>query len=122
VLEHVEAQAPPDACIAWLGGPQLNVEEGIHFCWHLHNRGRDDLNVALLDDRGNPLSRRELGPADRPPLFLVSATPAEPGGPWRKERGFRAFYWCGCRRYDCALYRRDTTSQESTHERSDTRP
>jgi hypothetical protein len=123
VLEHVEIHAPPDACIAWLGGPQLNVEEGIHFCWHLRNRGRDDLNVALLDDQGLPLSRRELTPPAGPPLFLVGATQtAPPDGPWRKERDFSAFYWCGCRRYDCALYRRDTTPQDSSHERSDTRP
>ena len=115
VLEHVEAQAPPDACIAWLGGPQLNVEEGIHFCWHLHNRGRDDIDVALLDDRGTPLARRELAPAGGPPLFLVSGTRSDPpGGPWRKERDFRACYWCGCRRYDCALYRRDLTPEEPT--------
>jgi hypothetical protein len=123
VLEHVETQAPSEACIAWLGGPQLNVEEGIHFCWHLHNRGRDDLDVALLDDRGLPLSRRELTPADRPPLFLVGgprATP--PAGPWRKECDFRAFYWGGWRRYDCALYRRETTPQGASHERTDTRP
>jgi hypothetical protein len=115
VLEHVEAQAPPDTCIAWLGGPQLNVEEGIHFCWHLHNRGRDDLNVVLLDDRGTPLTRRELSPADGLPLFLVSGTQsAPPGGPWRKERDFRACYWCGSRRYDCTLYWRYTTPQETT--------
>jgi hypothetical protein len=106
-LEHVEAQAPPNTAIAWLGGPQLNIEEGIHFCWHLQNRGRDDLNVCLLDDRGNPVSRRELTPADEPPLFLVSGSAAPPpGGPWQKERDLSAFYWGGFRRYDCYLYRR----------------
>ena len=67
-LEAVESEAPPGATIAWVcGDPRhggLDVEEGIHFRWHLQARGRTDLEVALVDSAGEPLRRVELTPSE----------------------------------------------------------
>jgi hypothetical protein len=104
-LEHVAAEAPPNACVAWVDGPALNVEEGIHFAWHLQARGRDDVTLRLFDEDGRPLSRPEIPGSERQPSLLVSGTPIQPpGGPWRRVRDFSAFYWAGQRRYDCYLW------------------
>ena len=60
-VHHVEATAPRDARIAWLSGDSLkgglNVEEGIHFRWHLYHRGRGDVAVGLFDAANTPGSR-----------------------------------------------------------------
>jgi hypothetical protein len=104
VLEHVAAAAPPETCMAWMEGQALNVEEGIHFAWHLQARGRADIVLGLLDEERRPLSRLELAGSDRQPSLLVSGTPIQPDRTWRRVRDFSAFYWAGQRRYDCYLW------------------
>jgi hypothetical protein len=109
-VHHVEATAPPGTRIAWLSGDSLrgglNVEEGIHFRWHLYHRGRGDVRVGLFDESGRPLERTELRPLDgEPHLCLFGTTAADPAG-WEPERSFAAGYWMGHKRYDCHLGRR----------------
>ena len=103
-LEHVERQAPPGACLGWLAGPDLNIEEGIHFGWHLSHRGRPDLDLCLLDAQGRPQQRPELDQASREPVLLVSGSETPPGPGWQRHRDFASFYWGGRRRYHCYLY------------------
>jgi hypothetical protein len=109
-VHYVEATAPPDTRVAWLSGDSLkgglNVEEGIHFQWHLYHRGRGDVRVGLFDEAGRPLERVELPPlAGEPQLALVGTAAAETGG-WEPERTFAAGYWLNRKRYDCHLSRR----------------
>jgi hypothetical protein len=108
-VRHVEATAPPDARIAWLSGDGttggLNVEEGIHFRWHLLHRGRGDVGVGLFDESGRPLARVELPPLAGPPEFALFGMSADPPG-WEPERAFAAGYWLGRRQYDCRLARK----------------
>jgi hypothetical protein len=123
-VRHVEATAPPDARIAWVSGDslkgELNVEEGIHFQWHLYHRGRGDVRVGLFDADGKPLDRVELPPlAGEPDFRLCGVTAIDPAGLWDAERSFAAAYWLGRRKYDCHLSRRhppalhaDNTHQE----------
>jgi hypothetical protein len=103
-VNYVARQAPPGACIAWIGDPTLNVEEGIHFCWHLHARGRGDLSVHLLDADGKRVARPEVLSSDKQPLLAVTGSaPASPGQ-WQPVRDFRVFYWWHRRQYDCHLW------------------
>jgi hypothetical protein len=106
-VHHVETAAPPGARVAWLGGDslrgELNVEEGIHFQWHLYHRGRGDVRIGLFDPAGRPLDRVELPPLAGEPEFCLSGKTA---GGWEPERTFAAAYWMGRRRYDCHLGRR----------------
>ena len=60
--------------VAWFSGPALNVEEGIHFRWHLLARGRGDVAVELYDDRGRPEQRCELPPATGRAGWAVTVT------------------------------------------------
>ncbi len=114
-LEFVEARAPRGACFGWLAGPDLNVEEGIHFLWHLHARGRRDVTISLLDAQGRPLSRREVAPTDSSPVLVLngSASPP-PGGSWRLVREFTAAYWAGHRRYHCYLWANPLQAQDGS--------
>ncbi|MFO0848138.1 MAG: hypothetical protein U0871_06230 [Gemmataceae bacterium] len=95
-LRHVEATAPANARVAWVGDDALNVEEGIHFAWHLRHRGRPDLRVGLLDEYGQPVPRVELPPLDGPPDLRVSA-----GATLGKE--FAATYRFGKKRFACRV-------------------
>lgn len=109
-VHYVETTAPPDSSVAWLSGDSLkgglNVEEGIHFQWHLYHRGRGDVRVGLFDESGKPLERVELPPLRGEPQFaLIGKVVEEPGG-WEPERTFAAGYWLGRKRYDCHLSRR----------------
>ncbi|QDU23587.1 hypothetical protein [Urbifossiella limnaea] len=107
-VRHVEATAPPDARIAWMSGDStaggLNIEEGIHFRWHLLHRGRGDVAVGLFDESGKPLDRVELPPLAGPPEFALFGK-VEPAG-WEPERSFVSGYWLGRRQYDCRLARK----------------
>jgi hypothetical protein len=109
-VHYVEANAPPGARVAWVGGDSLrgglNIEEGIHFRWHLLHRGRGDVRVALYDTAGRPLDRTELPPPDGPPDYALYGTPGPEGGGWEPERTFAAGYWLGRKRYDCHLGRK----------------
>jgi hypothetical protein len=108
-VHYVEATAPPNARIAWLSGDSLkgglNIEEGIHFQWHLYHRGRGDVKIGLFDETGQPLSRVELPPLPGEPQFSLVGKIEDPHG-WEPERTFASGYWLGRRRYDCRLSRK----------------
>ncbi|HKI32806.1 MAG TPA: hypothetical protein VKA46_13225 [Gemmataceae bacterium] len=109
-LEYVERQAPPSALVAWVSGDSLkdglNVEEGIHFQWHLAARGRGDVRVSLFDELGRPQQRSEMAAAEEPPAFAISGLPQSPGaGDWQVERRFAVACWGGLRRSECYLLR-----------------
>ncbi len=116
-LAQVERAAPRGACVGWVEGRHLNREEGIHFCWHLHARGRPDLTVRLLDADGNPVERRELAATDVAPRLFVTGGPAPLPAAGEPLKRFRAFYWRGARRYDLTLW-----SAGAGYEKSDPRP
>jgi hypothetical protein len=109
-IHHVEATAPPSTRIAWMSGDSLrgglNVEEGIHFQWHLYHRGRGDIRIGLFDEAGKPLDRVELPPLDGAVTYaLMGRGAAEPAG-WEPEQTFAGTYWLGRKRYDCQLSRK----------------
>jgi hypothetical protein len=114
VLEYAERQAPSGMCVGWMDGSALNQEEGIHFYWHLVGRGRQCLNVRLLDTDGKLIPRREL-PGETPePGWLVSGTSGAPqAGNWQLVREFATPYWGQTRDQKCYLWSRqhDHTDQ-----------
>jgi hypothetical protein len=125
-LTWVEQQAPQDACIAWVGRPhvgaapsqsthrddpiqKLGVEEGIHFAWHLAERGRRDLPFNIMDDGGRPAGRRELVDVACSPNLVITAKAEIPrplselGTAWRMQH-FHEPYWWGQRGFDCFVW------------------
>ena len=107
-VHHVEATAPPDARVAWVSGDSLrgglNVEEGIHFQWHLYHRGRGDIKVALYDRNSTPIERTELPPPDGPAELLVCGDRTDASGFWcDPTESFTARYWLGRKQYTCYL-------------------
>jgi hypothetical protein len=135
-LEWVEREAPADARVGWVSElepsvngaerrpvePSLNVEEGIHFHWHLLARGRGDVRVVLLDDDGRPRARRELEPVAGDPSVIVTAAPKPPPfhdaaeTQWQM-RPFRATYWAGYRSYECCVWTASEAQGRSTARR-----
>jgi hypothetical protein len=104
-LEFVERTAPQNACIAWVEGPELNREEGIHFNWHLHARGRNDLTVRLLDSVGNEIQRNEVAKtAGELELQITGAAIPFLPGHWHMSREFASSYWGNKRGYHCYLW------------------
>lgn len=105
-LEHLERTAPPGARVAWIGGDtgprSLNIEEGIHFHWHLLHRGRGDIRVGLFDANGQPVARVELPPLDGEPIFRIAGE-GDDTSRWKAERTFTTAYRMGSRRYECRL-------------------
>jgi len=106
-LEHVEQTAPKGTIIAWVGGAsergELNTEEGIHFYWHLLNRGRGDLHVSLWDPDGQPVRRVELPRIEELPNLRITAQLVEIESLWQTERGFVTAYHHGRRLYSCRV-------------------
>jgi hypothetical protein len=118
VVERVERQAPHGACVAWIDGPQLNVEEGIHFRWHLRARGRSDLALALLDAHGQPIQRVEASQPDTAPDYVVTGTDDQPlPGSWHQVGTFHTNYLGLPRpgRYDCYLWQQSIVSNQEAH-------
>ncbi len=120
-VHYVEATAPPETRIAWMSGDSLkgglNIEEGIHFQWHLYHRGRGDVAVGLFDETGKPLQRVELPPLKAEPQFALIGTVEPPG--WEPERSFHTAYWMGRKRYDCLFTRKGSrgfVAVEADHE------
>jgi hypothetical protein len=110
-LEYVQRQAPPNAHVAWISGDGLgnglNVEEGIHFQWHLAARGRGDVRVGLYDAHGKPLSRPEVPALHDSPALAISGGPQSPhAGGWEPSQRFVATAWGGLRHSECYLLRR----------------
>ncbi|MBX9580572.1 MAG: hypothetical protein K2X87_09715 [Gemmataceae bacterium] len=108
-VHYVEAAAPPGARVVWVAGDSLNgglnVEEGIHFQWHLYHRGRGDIRVGLYDRAGTPIDRTELPPAaDGRADLLVCGHSSDASGFWcDPTESFTARYWLGRKRYTCYL-------------------
>jgi hypothetical protein len=103
-LEYVEREAPRGATLVWMDGPALNVEEGIHFAWHLHARGRDDLSLCVIDQTGRPISRAELTSRCVAPQFVLTGSASVPTAATELLREFRTSYWSGTRSYGCYLF------------------
>jgi hypothetical protein len=74
--------------------------------WHLANRGRPDVRIALFDSDEQPLSRPELLVAEGEPVLRVER--CSPGGKpeWGGGRAFSAVYQFGRKRCDCHVSRR----------------
>jgi hypothetical protein len=110
-VRYAEANVPPGTRIAWMSGDSekcgLNIEEGIHFQWHLYHRGRGDLTVGLFDEAGKPLHRVELPPLAGEPQFAFAGNVVEPPG-WEPERHFAYRYRLGRKSYECQLTRKST--------------
>jgi hypothetical protein len=123
-LAWVEREAAAGARVAWVGQSEpspadagradrlcLDVAEGVHFCWHLHARGRRDVLVGVVDDHGQPQPRRELQVLPDCPAIVVTAGPTPPAfltsaeGPWQ-VRPFHVPDWGGRRQYDCYIWAR----------------
>jgi hypothetical protein len=106
-LEYVERAAPPGARLAWVSGDStagaLNAEEGIHFRWHLLNRGRGDIHVGLFDEAGNPIERVELPPLDGEPIYRLAGAPTDALGRWEPGPTFAAPYRLGRKQFACRL-------------------
>jgi hypothetical protein len=99
-LKHIETTAEPNATLAWVSGDtssgMLNAEEGIHFRWHLLNRGRGDITIALVDAQNQPIDRVELPPVTSAPALRLSMK-APTGTP------FAAKYHLGRKQFRCTL-------------------
>jgi hypothetical protein len=110
-VDHAEKNVPPGTRIAWMSGDSqkggLNIEEGIHFQWHLYHRGRGDLKIGLFDESGKPLERVELPRLDGDPQFAFAGKAVEPEG-WQSEQSFAANYWLGRKKYECQFTRKAT--------------
>ncbi|HYT94894.1 MAG TPA: hypothetical protein VEL76_39620 [Gemmataceae bacterium] len=107
-LEYVQRQAPPDTCLAWMSSPELNVEEGIQFFWHLQQRGRRDVAVRLFDEKGQPVARCETPHVQQSPTWLVSGVPNQPlPGSWHIFKDVTVSYWCGQRSQHLHLWASD---------------
>jgi hypothetical protein len=104
-LEYVEQEIDPDARLAWVSSAKLNIEEGIHFRWHLQARGHEQLAIELINERGHAESRRELPSACGDATLAITGTSSPPpGGPWTLRQEFHSQYWAGRRQYDCYLW------------------
>jgi hypothetical protein len=111
VVKAIERTAEAETRVAWLSGPALNVEEGIHFRWHLLARGRGDVTVELLDEQGRAENRCEVPASrqrERAEGWAMTGAPQSPsGGPWALRQSFRQDYWAGRRHYACYLWAHD---------------
>jgi hypothetical protein len=109
-LRHVEQTAPKGATIEWVSGEtgpkSLNVEEGIHFAWHLHHRGRFDVKVGLFDGSGQKITRVELPPLIAPAEYRFTMNSDEPLLPWRADQSFSRPYRFGQKTYAAYLQAR----------------
>jgi len=84
--------------------PGLNIEEGIHFDWHMERRHRAERMVRLFDETGRNLERRELHPEfTAPPEIVVTAGEEPPAYPrqrlGKRNRPSKASIGAGQKRY-----------------------
>ena len=102
-VHHVEVDANPGATVEWVSGPTssaaLNVEEGIHFRWHLLHRDRGDIGVRLIDAAGVPIDRVELPHVEGPASYRVAM------GRGGESEAFSRGYWLGRKRFECRVTR-----------------
>lgn len=106
---EVERSAPTGAGVEWVSGEtgagSLNVEEGIHFRWHLLNRGRPDVAVLLVDGEGTPIPRVELPQFEGAPEFRITGASVAASDRWETLEIKEATYWLGRKRYACRIER-----------------
>ncbi len=105
-LDYVEQNAPPNTTIDWVCGDstrgELNVEEGIHFQWHINARSRTDIQIRLIETDGQPVSRVEVPETkSQPTMRMYGTTPKHEG--WKDVATFSASYWFGWKKRDCHL-------------------
>jgi hypothetical protein len=116
-LEWVERQAPSNAAIAWYGGAlptsPLNVEEGVHFAWHLAARKKSTARVAICDEQGHLNVRtREFGPCAEPIAYrIVGAELATHEAGWHDAQRFARPYRVGLRKYECVVQSLDESAE-----------
>jgi hypothetical protein len=104
-VEYVERNAPQGAVIDWVGSEQLNVEEGIHFQWHLAARGRSDIQLRLVDASANEIDRREIRRASAVPVWRIVGGQT-PVGTGEVLHTFATSYHLGGKHFDCYLTHR----------------
>jgi hypothetical protein len=115
-LEWTERHAPKGARIAWLCGDggrgALNVEEGVHFRWHLERRGRRDIELGLFDEHGQVIVRTETNSLSAEPDIVIGGQPECPWqANWAEPSHLRVAFWGGKGQYQCYLrQRRSVTS------------
>jgi hypothetical protein len=107
MIHHVEKQLPTGAVLEWRSGStesgELNVEEGIHFYWHLLHRGRGDVRILLTDLEGNPIPRVELAPVLGEPAYRLSAHGSDETLAWKLVANEQRPYRYGAKRHDVVL-------------------
>jgi hypothetical protein len=107
MLNRVEKQLPTGAVLEWCSGPtesgELNIEEGIHFYWHLLHRGRGDVRILLTDLEGNPIPRVELAPVLGEPAYRLSAHGSDENLAWKLVANEQRPYRYGAKHHDVAL-------------------
>jgi hypothetical protein len=104
-LEYVEREAPQGGCIEWVSGKELDAEEGIHFQWHLQARGRQDLQVRLVDGAGNVQQRVELSSEGPAPAMRVDGRRPGPDQAGAVLQTFTEPYHLGRKHFTCFLLR-----------------
>ena len=108
-LHRVEMTAPSHLALGWVSGDrpdQLNIEEGIHFAWHLQARGRGDVAIGPCDLAGQPLSRCELPPMVGAPRWLLVGGNESPGDGWTAAGTFASRYWFDRKGFSATLWTR----------------
>jgi hypothetical protein len=109
-LEVVEREAPRGAHIHWYSGPSptasLNIEEGIHFLWHLQARGRDDLGMALIGPDGQVARRVEVQNAAGPVELEIWGVDQEALTAGWQARPITVTFWGGRKRFECRVAQR----------------
>jgi hypothetical protein len=107
-VRYVEQRAEPNAKIAWYSGDstagELNIEEGIHFRWHLLNRGRADIAIGLFDLAGNRLDRVELPQFEGEPNWKIGGK-SMGAEPRVVESRFQENYQFGRKFFECQIGR-----------------
>ena len=85
-------------------GKDLDIEEGIHFQWHLAARGRGDVHIHLVDGHGNRLQRAEVVEANstEPPIWQMCGHAPAFHLPGAVREFGTTFHW-GRRQFACSL-------------------
>jgi hypothetical protein len=106
-VHEVERTAPVGAGVAWVSGEtgpgSLNVEEGIHFRWHLLARGRGDVRVKLVDEHDAPIPRVELPAFDGPTDYRVTGGAVAGSPAWEPVRAAAVRYGFGRKEFACRI-------------------
>lgn len=106
-VHEVERAVPAGAGIAWVSGEtgpgSLNVEEGIHFRWHLLARGRGDVRIKLVDENDQPIARVELPVFDGPTDYRITGAAFEGSKSWEPVQVAEVKYAFGRKQYGCRI-------------------